>query len=278
MSGFVLDFYDRLAPEYHLMFADWRAEVMRQSALLARLLRAEVPGASHVLDCACGIGTQAIGLARAGYQVTATDLSPGALQRALEEAQHFQVDRRFATADFRRLEDALQDRFHVVCCLDNAIAHLQEDHELHAACASMARRLHPGGLLVLSIRDYDRIFAPCFAAAADPGLPGLPGLARGGEQSLPGGTLPRVFDGPDGRRIAFQVWDWSEDRRSYAVHQYFVHGDGDAPRATHYSSRFRALRRAELGGALLAAGLREVRWLMPEHVGFYQPLVLARAP
>jgi SAM-dependent methyltransferase len=185
------------------------------------------------------------------------------------------VHLRFATADFRRLEDVLQDRFDVVCCLDNAIAHLQEDHELRAACASMAGRLHPGGLLVLSIRDYDRIFAPSAAAATDPGLPGL---APGGEQSLPSGTLPRVFDGPDGRRIAFQVWDWSEDRRSYAVHQYFVHGDAQAPRTTHYASRFRALRRAEMDAALLAAGLRDVRWLMPEHSGFYQPLVLARAP
>ena len=63
-----------------------------------------------------------------------------------------------------------------------------------------------------------------------------------------------------------------------SVHQYFVHGDAQAPRATHYASRFRALRRAEMDAALLAAGLREARWLMPEHSGFYQPLVLARAP
>jgi hypothetical protein len=43
-------------------------------------------------------------------------------------------------------------------------------------------------------------------------------------------------------------------------------------------SRFRALRREELGAALLDAGLVDVRWLMPPQSGFYQPLVLARAP
>jgi SAM-dependent methyltransferase len=220
MSDFVLDFYDRLAPEYHLMFADWRAEVLRQSELLAALLAAEAPGATQVLDCACGIGTQAIGLARAGYELTATDLSAGAVQRAREEAQHFGVRMRFATADFRRLEDAR-------------------------------------------------------AAAADPGLPGP---VQGHETGLPRGTMPRVFDGPDGRRIAFQVWDWSPDARSYAVHQYFVHGTGDTPRVSHYASRFRALRRDELGAALLDAGLAGVRWRMPGQSGFYQPLVLARAP
>lgn len=275
MSGFVLDFYDRLAPEYHLMFADWHAEVLRQSELLARLLAAQAPGAVRVLDCACGIGTQAIGLARAGYQVTATDLSAGALQRAREEARRFGVDLRLATADFRRLEDTLQDRFQVVCCLDNAISHLQEDEELRAACASMRGRLQPGGLLVLSIRDYDRILAGSGAAAGDPGLPGP---APGGMGALPSGTMPRAFDGPQGRRIAFQVWDWSDDGRSYAVHQYFVHGEAGAPRATHYASRFRALRRADLEDGLREGGLDEVRWLMPEQSGFYQPLVLARAP
>ncbi len=275
MSEFVLDFYDRLAPEYHLMFADWRAEVLRQSALLAALLAAEAPGATQVLDCACGIGTQAIGLARAGYRVTATDLSAGAVQRAREEAQRFGVQLHLATADFRRLEDALPGRFDAVVCLDNAIAHLQGDDELREACASMRGRLHPGGLLVVSIRDYDRIFADARAAAADPGLPGP---VQGHETGLPRGTMPRVFDGPDGRRIAFQVWDWSPDARSYAVHQYFVHGEGDAPRATHYASRFRALRREELDHALRDAGLAQVRWLMPAQSGFYQPLVLARAP
>ena len=33
------------------------------------------PGPKVVLDCACGIGTQAIGLAACGHRVVATDLS-----------------------------------------------------------------------------------------------------------------------------------------------------------------------------------------------------------
>jgi hypothetical protein len=37
----VRDFYDELAHDYHLMFRDWDA--------------------GTVLDCSCGIGTQAIG-------------------------------------------------------------------------------------------------------------------------------------------------------------------------------------------------------------------------
>ena len=41
----------------------------------------------RVLDCACGIGTQSIGLAQQGFQVTATDISAAAITRARTESQ-----------------------------------------------------------------------------------------------------------------------------------------------------------------------------------------------
>ncbi|HSD81583.1 MAG TPA: methyltransferase domain-containing protein [Solirubrobacteraceae bacterium] len=39
-----------------------------------------------MLDASCGIGTQAIGLARAGFTVTATDISPVSVERCAREA------------------------------------------------------------------------------------------------------------------------------------------------------------------------------------------------
>lgn len=65
-------FYDRLAPYYHLLYPDWDASIARQSQGLATVLQefGIAPGA-RVLDAACGIGTQTIGLARLGYTMTA---------------------------------------------------------------------------------------------------------------------------------------------------------------------------------------------------------------
>jgi SAM-dependent methyltransferase len=94
--------YDGIAAEYHLMFTDWRAEVVRQGEVLDRLIRRQVGLAAHtVLDCACGIGTQAIGLAMRGYAVHATDLSPAAVARAAREAESFGVSLTCGVADFR---------------------------------------------------------------------------------------------------------------------------------------------------------------------------------
>src|SRR4051812_32653480 len=98
-------FYDGFAPDYHLAYADrWDAAVERQGAVLDRLIHAAVPDAHDVLDCSCGIGTQAIGLALRGYAVRGTDLSGGAIARARAEAERLGAPVTFAVADIRDLQ------------------------------------------------------------------------------------------------------------------------------------------------------------------------------
>ncbi len=97
-------FYDSLAPFYHLLYQDWEASIERQAGALATALREHgvAPGA-QVLDAACGIGTQAIGLARRGFRVRASDASPGAVARAREELRRRGLEVEVAVADLRDL-------------------------------------------------------------------------------------------------------------------------------------------------------------------------------
>ena len=276
MADRVREFYEDLADEYHLMFADWRQEIPRQGEALDRLIRREAgPAAASVLDCACGIGTQAIGLAMRGYRVHASDFSAAAVERARREATAFGVTLSFGVADFRALDAAIAEAFDVVICCDNALSHCLAEADLPGAVTQMRGRLKPGGLLLASIRDYDRLLARTPGEGiVDPGLPGLHGK---NDAARPRGTMPQVFDEADGRRNAFQVWDWAEDGRSYAVHQFFVRESAGEYRTSHHASRFRALRRAEVDDALKAAGFSDVRWHFPADSGFYQPVVTARA-
>ena len=63
-------FYDTLAAQYDKLFADWQATTQEQAALLDKIFGENgFDRSSRVLDCACGIGTQAIGLAALGYGV-----------------------------------------------------------------------------------------------------------------------------------------------------------------------------------------------------------------
>ena len=56
-------FYDELAPFYHLIFPDWEASIRRQAEALDGVIRERWgDGRLSILDVACGIGTQALGL------------------------------------------------------------------------------------------------------------------------------------------------------------------------------------------------------------------------
>ena len=219
MNEPVREFYDGLADEYHFLFADWRQEVAKQGEALDAIIRREAASAaSSVLDCACGIGTQAIGLALRGYRVHASDFSEAAVTRARREAASFGVDMSFGVADFRALGAAIAAKFDVVICCDNALSHCLDESDLPAAATQARARLNAGGLFVASIRDYDRLLEQSGAErGSDPGLPGLQGQRP---VHGPRGTMPQVFDDAGARRIAFQVWDWALDGRSYAVHQF----------------------------------------------------------
>ena len=249
----VIQFYDQLASDYHLIFADWQQAVLRQSQTLDALIRAEMsPPVQSVLDCSCGIGTQAIGLALRGYRVHATDLSPAAVERARREAASFGVEITFGVADLRSLQNEVAGTFDVVISCDNALPHLLQDTDLQEAARSMWSKLVAGGLLLVSIRDYDQLL-----------------------RERPRTTQPHVFDDPEGRRIVFQVWDWADDGRIYTVHQFIVREAGGAWATAHYATKYRALQRHELGDVLHAAGFGELRWHMPEESGYYQPIVAA---
>src|SRR5579859_538968 len=87
MSGDIAAFYNDLAEHYHLIFEDWDRSIERQASVLGPLLEARAGAAPlKVLDCACGIGTQTIGLAKRGHRVTGSDLSDAAVARARREA------------------------------------------------------------------------------------------------------------------------------------------------------------------------------------------------
>ena len=84
----IQNFYDNMAAHYDKLFLDWQASTKEQAELLDRLFRDNgFDRSACVLDCACGIGTQAIGLAALGYDVTGSDISDGELAQAKERAE-----------------------------------------------------------------------------------------------------------------------------------------------------------------------------------------------
>ncbi len=253
----IADFYDELSEHYHLIFPDWDAAVVRQGECLDRLIGEFLgPGPKRILDAACGIGTQAIGLALCDHQVTGTDLSPAAVARARAEAERLGASLTAQVADLRDLGDSVAGPFDVVCALDNALPHLEGEAEVSQALEQITALLAPGGLFLASIRDYDALL-----------------------QDRPRVEEPRVIDEPQGHRVVFQVWDWAEDGSSYRLHFYLVrYRNGVGAETRVFTGQYWPLTRAHLERLLVEAGLERVEWRWPEECGFHQPIVAARRP
>ena len=250
----VLGFYESLADDYRLIFPDWEATVRRQGEVIDRLLRElGVPPGGAVLDCAAGIGTQALGLAERGYRVTATDLSAGLLEKLRQEASRRKLDVPAHPADLRALDAVIPDRFDAVIAMDNVLPHLPTEEDLTRAAAQMLARLRPGGAFLTSVRDYDEL-----------------------KTQRP--RFDRATVSPDGRRVTFQVWDWAEDGSRYSLKQFVLQERGGRWETHCHPGEYRAVGREELERSLRAAGLASVKWRPPEATGFFQPILAARAP
>ena len=68
-------FYDSMASQYDKFYLNWNATTKEEAVFLDGIFQKRgFDRSARVLDCACGIGTQAIGLAALGYSVTASDI------------------------------------------------------------------------------------------------------------------------------------------------------------------------------------------------------------
>lgn len=248
-------FYDELAERYDLMYADWDASIARQGRALDVLLTAALGAGPHaVLDNACGIGTQALGLALLGHRVTGSDLSPVSAARAAREAAGRGLALSVAAADMRALPFA-DAAFDAVVCADNALPHLLTARDVRAALAETLRVLRPGGLLLLSTRAYGEL-----------------------RRVRPRSEALHVRTGPEGRTVTFQLWHWHPDKERYDLELFQLLPTGDTWTTRTSTATYWALPEEETAQYARQAGFTDPLWHAPADTGFHQPLLTARRP
>lgn len=248
------ELYDEIAGVYHLVYEDWDAAVTEQAAQLDAVVGERLgPGPHSVLDVSCGIGIQALGLAGLGHRVAASDLSRAAVVRARREARERGLDIAFAVGDMRECRSLHAGPFDVVLSADNSVPHLVGEDAILDALHAFFACLRPGGLAVVTLRDY------------------RPDEDRSSAQLWPYGFRA---DGDD-RWFVVQTRDWEGDR--YKVGMYFVR-EANAERSAEVVagvSTYRAVttdRLLELFGEVGFEGAERLDG------AFYQPVVVARRP
>jgi len=127
------EFYDELFT-FHL---PWFASARE------RILGPILPSLKSACDLACGTGTTAVELARAGLKMSAVDLSPAMCRIARTKAHAAGVPLRVLRADMRDFR--LQKPVDLVLCEYDALNHIPRTRDLGKVLACVARALNPGG-------------------------------------------------------------------------------------------------------------------------------------
>jgi SAM-dependent methyltransferase len=242
-------YYDQLAPYYRYLFPDWERSMLRQAGILDGLIQ-ECFGsqARRILDAACGIGTQCLGLAQLGYHVTASDISTAELELARQEAERRSLSIQFTQADMRKLRQAHQGEYDVVLACDNAIPHLLSEADILLAFQQFYACTAPEGGCLISVRDYAN-------------------MELGGRRMYP----RTVHQTPHGKVILFDLWEF--DGAYYDFTTYIVEDQGEAGLQTFAirGGRYYCVTIATLEQLLKQAGFSRV---VIDRERFYQPLLM----
>jgi 2-polyprenyl-3-methyl-5-hydroxy-6-metoxy-1,4-benzoquinol methylase len=247
------DFYDQMAPFYHLLFQGELDDSFNYHgwAMDQIIRRKWGDGVIKVLDLSCGIGTQALGLAQRGYQVTASDISARAVDRARREAAERRLDVSFSVANMLQARDHHPGQYDVVLAVENAVPHLLSDEEILQAFRQFYACCRPGGGCVISVRDYEN---------EDPTSPQIRPYSL------------KVTD--DAKYLLFQVWEF--DGPIYDVSLYIVRDDGRSMPETHvFRTKYYAVTIPTLMEILAQAGFTDIDRLDDM---YFQPTLVATRP
>jgi glycine/sarcosine N-methyltransferase len=203
----VSDLYADFAADYEWLFADdvvgGSPEPGATSSAgrdqLNAALAALAPGAP-VLDCACGIGTDALALAQRGFTVTATDGSSSMVARASERLTGSGSQVTVLQSRWQDLPAKLTGRFELALCLGNAIVHTGSAPAMVESLASIRDVLAPDGKLIVDSRNWELMYSSWPRVITAPRVRERHGLRC---TSLYIWTIPDSFDHPCQAEIVF---------------------------------------------------------------------------
>jgi SAM-dependent methyltransferase len=213
--------YDTLAEVY-----DWLVpEALLTPQGSAAAFGEHVEPGARVLDCACGTGTLAVGLALRGHAVAATDASAAMVVRTERLAAEHGARLDTAVCSWEALAGrGWEGAFDVVFCVGNSLPHAPGRAGRRGALRAMAAVLAPGALLVLTSRRWEQVRAEGSRLQIGERL-----VERDGRLGLPihSWTIPARWDEPHAFDVAvalvgddgavttycerFAFWPFTED-------------------------------------------------------------------
>ncbi|WP_054026663.1 class I SAM-dependent methyltransferase [Bacillus sp. FJAT-28004] len=115
-------------------------------------IRNSLPASGHILDNGAGPGKYSMELARSGYDVTLTDLTPRLVQIAKEKAEELELSERFKgfhNTDARSLNSFSDEAFDASLMM-GPLYHLQQEADREQAVKELYRVTRSGGYVFVA--------------------------------------------------------------------------------------------------------------------------------
>lgn len=141
-----------LAPVYSWLTGGAEAAFARGEVELDALRLIPLRAAASALDLGAGFGMHSVPLARRGFNVVAVD-SSGALLRELR-GHAGKLPILTAEADLLDFPQYIVGPTDVILCMGDTLTHLASKLEIESLFAQAVAALAPGGVFVLTFRDY----------------------------------------------------------------------------------------------------------------------------
>jgi glycine/sarcosine N-methyltransferase len=219
-------FYTDISVVYDELFP-----VSQEQRVLLGSLR-EDGGVRSVVDCGCGTGAQLMPFATAGLSCLGFDPDPSLVAIARRKLATYPKTRiePGAFADIRRLTSFPSD---LLLCLGNSLVHVPRE-EAGKFLSDASSVLSPGGVLLLQILNYERLF--------NERVTDLP-LIRSGDGSV---EFRRRYEWENERRVLF--------------HTALRLSAADEPRIVHNEIVLHPIYPEELWEMLASAGFSNVNF------------------
>lgn len=142
--------------EYYSGFDEWGRLDREPLEFQVNLhyIRSNLPIGGHILDNGAGPGKYAMQLAKLGYRVTLSDLTPRLVEVAKSKAEELGLKEHFAdflVQDARQLSQLASSQFDASLML-GPLYHLQEEADRAGALQELYRVTKPGGLVFVAVR------------------------------------------------------------------------------------------------------------------------------
>ena len=145
--------YSEFAELYDELMDD--VDYARETEKYLSMLRSVCPAARELCDCATGTGKMAIGFAKRGMKVIASDLSQEMLRVAQKNAMKAGFPVRFIAQDMCSV--SLPHRVDAVTACCDGVNYLLTEEKLALFLRSAFDALKPGGALLFDISSYDKL-------------------------------------------------------------------------------------------------------------------------